>query len=452
MADHRRTKVLLKLRPWLGKMIFPGWLDRPITRGLTRWYMPVSRLWAAALAAEGDPEHLRAQLPLPVTPQLVRDLHETERRRLIHADAHAEWDERLFAKQGSPPDLLLAADTARGDAAVKLAGLRLRFLKYVRAHRICPIRWEISGREDLESAHGKRLAAGESAFDLLDVLPAIEESHAILHQNRRKYWLRFSSPVMPDASPAWAEVQEPLKGRPRLTLIMHHGIGVEFDDWRQPHEPIVPKALNDIRVIRPVGLWHGLRRLPGWFGGEPVFGRAPIAILDYMRAGVAESAALIAWANAKGDGPVVLGGTSLGALVAQLAASVAGRWPVAARPDMLFLICPGRDFVRIAFEGGLTAQSGLGAALAEAGWTADSLKPWRLLAEPMSALAVPPQRTVVVLGRRDDLTFFADAEEMLRNWNIPAENIFATRIGHFTTYLGLMFDDRPLRRLLQIAG
>lgn len=75
-----------------------------------------------------------------------------------------------------------------------------------------------------------------------------------------------------------------------------------------------------VRVIRPEGPWHGRRRLSGTYGGEPVLARGPGGLLDYFHAHVIELGRLVAWARATRGGPVAIGGVSLGALTAQLAA------------------------------------------------------------------------------------------------------------------------------------
>src|SRR3546814_2104258 len=67
-----------------------------------------------------------------------------------------------------------------------------------------------------------------------------------------------------------------------------------------------------LRVIRPEGPWHGRRRMPGCFGGEPAMAQGPLGLLKLFAAWGAEVAVLIDWARRKGSGPVALGGVSLG--------------------------------------------------------------------------------------------------------------------------------------------
>ena len=49
-------------------------------------------------------------------------------------------------------------------------------------------------------------------------------------------------------------------------------------------------------------------------------GRGPLGFIALFQAWVAEVAALIAWARQTSDGPVAVGGVSLGALAAQMVA------------------------------------------------------------------------------------------------------------------------------------
>src|SRR3546814_1645594 len=67
--------------------------------------------------------------------------------------------------------------------------------------------------------------------------------------------------------------------------------------------------------------WHGRRRPEGWFGGEPVLGRAPLSLLDFFHAAPIEAGLWVAKAREMFGGPVALGGVSLGALVAETAAA-----------------------------------------------------------------------------------------------------------------------------------
>jgi hypothetical protein len=59
-------------------------------------------------------------------------------------------------------------------------------------------------------------------------------------------------------------------------------------------------------------------------------------------------------------------------------------------------------------------------------------------------------RTVMVLGRADNVTPFAGGLALARQWQVPTENLFLRRQGHFTVALGLWRDAAPLRRLVDL--
>jgi hypothetical protein len=63
-----------------------------------------------------------------------------------------------------------------------------------------------------------------------------------------------------------------------------------------------------------------------------------MGLIDAMTGAVREWSVLAHWARATSNGPLGFGGTSLGALTAQLAADRAHDWPHELRPDALFLI------------------------------------------------------------------------------------------------------------------
>src|SRR5690606_33284427 len=99
-----------------------------------------------------------------------------------------------------------------------------------------------------------------------------------------------------------------------------------------------------------------------------------------------------------------IGGTSLGALSTQLAASHATAWPQRLRPDVLFLTTTSADMTELCFDSALSRLLGIGAAIEAAGWTRDLVRRWSHLAEPLPEVAVAPEDIIMVLGRRDTVT------------------------------------------------
>ncbi len=178
--------------------------------------------------------------------------------------------------------------------------------------------------------------------------------------------------------------------------------------------------------------------------------RAPLGLLDFLDACVREIAVLVAWGRETGGGPVAVGGISLGALTAQRAAVAASDWPESARPDALLLVGTSDSIGAVADDGSLTRLLGLPEALAAHGWTYEATAPWLPLMDPVGAPAVPPDRTVMALGRADDVTPFARGMELARRWRVPEANLFVRRRGHFSLALGLFRDDAPLGRLAEL--
>jgi len=432
-------------RSLAGALLYRPWFDRIAVRALTQWYFPLSRAWAAGREAAGDMEAFREALPLcPASAGLARALASVAALDRRCAAADSAWREAFFGAGGR--DLVAVERRRRSEAARLMAGRGL-FLGLRLRGGLPALRWEIASAAEVERRHGARLLPGAVAFPPPGTTE-VEASRPISLPRRREYWLRFRSPSLGDE--AWARVVEPTGGGDPPTLICHHGIGVEGEFWRDPHDSLNDLVDLGIRVVRPEGPWHGRRALRGFFGGEPVLARAPLGILDYFETAVAESAVLIAWARSRSRARVAVGGVSLGALVSECVACAARHWPPASRPDALLLIAPGGSFVRIALESALTRRLGVPEALAERGWSEATLARWLPLAEPNGAPAVAPSRIVAVLGAVDEVTPYDDARRLVDDWRAPAENVFVSAKGHFSLSLDAGGLERPLARLASI--
>jgi hypothetical protein len=77
---------------------------------------------------------------------------------------------------------------------------------------------------------------------------------------------------------------------------------------------------------------------------------------------------------------------------------------------------------------------------------------WAVLMDPQGPPAVPPDRIVSILGEVDRVTPVGGGLDLVRRWQVPAENSFVMRQGHFGTSLGLVRDDAPLRRLKTVLS
>ena len=63
---------------------------------------------------------------------------------------------------------------------------------------------------------------------------------------------------------------------------------------------------------------------------------------------------------------------------------------------------------------------------------------------------VPPSRIVSVLGRHDTVTPYRDGARLVAEWGVPDENIFVQDRGHFSVPVGLLRDQRPLKRFVSV--
>jgi len=435
-----------------GGLVLRPWFDEAALRLLTQWYFPLSRGWAAALDAHGSLERFEAALPCSRFARrlLPAILARAQARQAALDAANATWERAFFGDGPARADV----EAARLRAAGALTGLRSALVPLHMQSSLPPVAWDIESQASVALRHASRLAHPERAFDDAFDLATIEPSRGFLAPHGVEGWVRCPAPAAAGAGPMWARVSTPALAPGASTampsLVFTHGIGMEPEFTGDGGNPLVALVGEGVRVIRPEGPWHGRRRLAGMYGGEPVLARGPGGLLDYFQAHVIELGRLVAWARATRGGPVCLGGVSLGALTAQLAAVAARHWPEEMRPDALFLVAPSRSLIAVTFEGSLTRALGVPAAIRAGGWSIEDLDRWRPLLEPVEAPAVPPERTLVVIGRTDDVTLTAGGEALVQAWGLPEENVFRARAGHFSTSLGLARNTGPFQRLLRV--
>ena len=428
--------------------------DRLAVPALTRLYFPLSRAWAAGLAADGDVDRLIAQLPaLEKKPGAARRaLRRLAPRAEAYGEATRRWQEALFGGSMAGTANLGALEAGRASAAQALMAGRLAFLG---AHIGTPfdaVAWSIAPRDEVMARHGHRLTGVSARFPLPDAPPPIEESRSIEGNGFSTNWLRAPSRVGDGADTLWARVERPLGEGPHPVLIFTHGIAMETEFWQEVDGPAQRLAAAGLVVVRPEGPFHGRRRVPGSYGGEPVWGRGPMGLLDYFEAHVRELGILTAWARRTFGAAVAVGGVSLGALTAQLAVTAASHWRACARPDAAFLVTTSDSIVTVAQEGGLPVALGTRAKMAESGWTDKSLGQWAPLLDPVDLPAVPADRIVMVLGRRDTLTPYPQGQRLARRWGVTGENLFLHDLGHFTASLSLYRDFGPFDRLRAVLA
>ena len=438
------------LRGPLARLILRPYFDRASLYVISRWYMPLSRGWAAGVESGGAVESFAAATGLSANGGgMGRVLSALRDRQTTYEEASTRWEEAVFGPDDPGEAERTRREAARQNAAHRFMAGRLGFHR-VRT-RLAQIRWDIRGKDAVEEAHGYRLADPATAFPA----PAptdVAVSRPVRGAYGLESWLRFPSPSARLGDTAWARVYEPDGVTDPATLIFLHGICMETEMWKGSVDAVTELTRAGVRVVRPEGPFHGRRRLPGFYGGEPAIGRGPVGLIELFEGWVAEAAVLIDWARSTSKGPVAIGGLSLGALTSQLAATAAVHWPDRLKPDAKFLVVTSGDILATAYSGALPSAVGLPAKLAEAGWEQSDLDRWLPLLQPSDISAVPPERTVMHLGRVDTVTPFDGGRSLAERWGVPDDNVFIYPGGHFSAPLSQYHDTRPLDRLVEVLS
>ena len=422
LEPGRRPRASELAQDLAGKYLWRPWFDRLALSLIINGYSPLSRIWAAGLDCD-TPAALRDALPqLAAGAALNNAFAVLHRRAGAYRAAEAAWESALFDGQGDA----LAAQVKRLATAQRFTHARIPFGAVPGWWRVPPVRYEISDAAAVEAAHGERLRRAD-AYPF--VAARVQRSRSIEHAGQRTCWLRFPS-VLGDT--AWAKVVEPLGTANPPTLISLHGIAVEAEMMVGVPDPYAALLKQGVRVIYPEGPWHGRRRLHGWGAGEPVMGRAPLAMLDLLAGWVGDVGVLTDWARQKGSRKIGLAGTSLGALTAQRAAAASRYWPAGLQPDVLLLVTTSGDLLDVTLRGDLARGLKVDAALAAAGWTEAALEPWRPLLEPGDSPPLEPADIMMVLGEADRVTPYAGGNALAQTWGLPEANIFRRPRGHFS--------------------
>jgi pimeloyl-ACP methyl ester carboxylesterase len=439
----RGPPAALWLRPWF---------DRLALAAVARWYLPLSRAWAAAVAAEGDPARFWAELPGEPArvPGIEAALALVERRRGQHLEREREWEAAFFGADAPSDAALVAAEHRRRRRAERLMLTRGAFAPLAALGRAPQAKWALDDEAALSARHGHRLAGAAAAFPAPEA-PEMRRSAIVPGPHGARFWLRYPAPS-PEMGEAWAHVHAPTGVADPPTVVFLHGICVEAEYWSEGWDPLPGLAARGLRVVRLEGPWHGRRRLAGHYGGEPALARGPGGFLALFEAWVAEAAATIAWARRTSAGPVALGGISLGALTSQLAAVAAHHWPDEMRPDVLMLVATTGDVAATLASGGLGKSLDMRSRLERAGWSEETIAPWMALAEPQGEPALPPERIIMALGDRDRVTPYAGGLALAERWRIPPQNRFIRPRGHFSTSLAIAERGGPLERLVEVLG
>ena len=443
----------MRLRGPLGWGIAEFAVDRPVLWSMLQLWLPLSRLWASAMAADGDPAAFLAAVPIDARPtqRLARKLAAFEAHRKDHDEAVAAWEEGFFSPNLKPPATLYRLEARRGSTARWLTLQRLRFLDIRFGRPVHPVRFETVTPDAMEDAYGAHRAEPWRIYTPPDALPDVEVSRRVATNFGEDYWLRFRSPSR-IGDIAWARVHEPRGVVNPPTFVFGNGICVEFDHYGRATADVQVMFKYGVRVIELESAWHGRRRIPGTYGGEPFMARAPLGPIDLFAAQARELAIIVHWCKQQTKAPVAIGGASMGALAALLAASYSPHWPQSMRPDAVALLTVSDQIDSLVAESSLSAGIGMAEALERAGWTAQHLMQWQGMTAIPDSPPLPPENIVAVLGARDTILPFASGRSLVERWRLPGKNTFIGGAGHFSTPLGLAMDRRPLKRLARILG
>ncbi len=438
-----------------GTLLAHPWFDYATQHLLRSMFFPASRLLAAAGISHGDAGRFAAAVPfrpdLARAPRLTRALAVTERARAAARAIDAEWDRVLFGPADAEPGDCIAVEAARLDLRHAYNAQRWR-LRMVAPWDVPRARLAIETPASVAAVYGEGRAAFERMTLAPEAMPAIALSRRLLLPHGIDYWLRFASPSGRVGDTVHARVYEPSDARNPPTIVLGHGVCVDFDHWKGLIDETSALVRRGFRVIRPEAPWHGRRTPPGYFAGERAIGAFPMGLLDSMSAALQEWAVLAHWARAQSAGPLFFGGSSLGAMTAQLAAARSADWPAALRPDGLFLVTHTGDMTSVVMDGALSNLWASPQDAAAKGWTPELARRFVSLLDPPDPLPVPASHIVSVLGRRDTVLPFASGRDLVARWGVPDANLFVWDRGHFSVPATLIRNVAPLDRLAAVAS
>jgi pimeloyl-ACP methyl ester carboxylesterase len=439
----------------VGALVARPWFDRFTIRFFERLFFPSSRLWAAARAAHGSTESFFEQVPMQPVPRARSRLSallshfEQVRRGVVVSEAL--WQEAFFGSREMTFDEIAIHEDERLARRAGYNGLRRKFTFLTRQSSVPSVKWEISSPMELAADYAAVIHGEHGPFAAPDAIPAIETSRCLQISGRTDYWLRFESPSTL-ADTVYARVSEPEGIEDPPTIVFLHGIGVEFDHWYGMIDEADRLVAAGFRVVRPESPWHGRRVPDGRYGGEKFIATLPRGTLEFSSAQVREVAVLLDWARNHSAGPLALGGSSLGAHIARVAAASAQDWPQRLHPDALFLITPCGRLEDAAIEGSFAKIWGTAEAAGEQGWSPVLRSKWLSLIDPRLPSVVPPDSVVTVLGRHDRVTPFESGWKLIGELGIPRENVFSWPLGHFSIPINMVRDRSPINRLRQIMN
>ncbi len=446
------------LKSPLGRLVARPWFDLLVLYFLKNWFFPLSRLWAAARAAEGDVDRFIEYVPLDAPSrrqrkQIAKALNAFDRARLKAFSTEKLWFDYFFEEEDVAEERLPIVEEMRLDNRTAYNTTRKLFIPLKSLVKtsvlVCP-----PTPEQVAERYGVNGERFDAKFKLPNTLPEVEASRTIATANGRDYWIRFKSPSTEMKDTVYARVFEPTSFSDSEnnipTLIFGHGICVESDQYHQILDEISELTKMGIRVIRPEAPWHGRRVLPGHFGGEQLLSAIPCSMIDFMAAQHQEWATIINWCRTISSGSIAVGGSSLGAQTAKSIAVKATDWPEKLKPDALFIAAHCAHIAETAFEGSLSGIWNLGEMMKAKGWSRDLEQTWLARLDPKTKPCILGKNIVSVTGSSDTVTPEKSALKQMDDWQVPKENQFSYHRGHFTIPLGIINNSEPLVKLAAV--
>ncbi|MBK8158167.1 MAG: hypothetical protein IPK59_05085 [Rhodospirillaceae bacterium] len=458
-AHHAQLQGWLKAG-WRSATRYPG--SNMVGNGLTRflampwidplcllgmgWILPAARCWAAA--GSGDVAAFAAELSLPhVSSDMADRVRQTAELRQVALAAQAQWIAAAFDGVGDLP----VAERYRREAAHTYIGQRLAYLWFARRNRVHAAKLDVPAPHEIEALIDTYGDDPDAFFAPWPEPVAIERSQTIEHADVKEYWLRLPSPDAPEDT-CWVHVYEghSKNGAPIPSLIFGHGLAMEMEMMRGDMRGYRGLAARGCRILLPDAPGHNRRVAAGQYGGESFMCRPPLSGLLHFQKSARELAAIIAWCHETQAAPVALGGISLGALTAQVAAQHLAHWPAISRPDAMMLLTTTDKISSLTFTSSLAKVSGLGTAARKAGWADQEIALLGRFTDTVGPAPIDPAKIVLMLGTRDDVTPYDGGKRLAECWNIPPDNLFVRGQGHFSAAIGLGSDPAPFGRILAI--
>jgi len=447
--------VAKRIRGAMGLFLSYPYFDRLALWALTTRFFPLSRVWAAATVSGGVPERFLSEVPLESNgidiDRLQGALFLTEAARATASAVSESWETSFFGADSRTSEELVAIETARRDHHHALNTMRRKF-RFLLKHPIPIVLSDSPTPLQVAAKFDDALQNRAGLFAVPNPMPKVEVSRKVPGAVGTNYWLRFPSPSKQLGDTVYARVYEPEGVKNPPTIIFGHGICVEFDLWHGLIDEVDELCRMGIRVIRPEAPWHGRRRPAGRFSGETIVATAPFGPLYAFSGALREWAVLIDWARQTSTGKVAVGGSSLGAQMSMLCADVSRDWPKHLQPEAMLLITHAGNQRDALLTGALAQVWKSREAMIKKGWTGETAGKYLPILDPdwKTPPIVDPQNIISVLGSYDHVTPFESGLGLLNAWNVPDDNRFIWRRGHFSVPMTMIRDTGPLRRFRDI--